>query len=302
MRPFALFSLFAALAACGVTAPDGDPSGPATSTAIHALALGRVRDASPGSALRVGVNGEARDHRLADDGGFVLRDLPEGDVALSFSVGGASGSLTVEGLRDGELLDLSLSPRDGALAASVSRRGMPSDSGAREVVAGEARRFGPGLLQGDLRVVGDGAVVLGHDDGSCLRGSRTVVEGDLVVEGDDVRVVGVEVLGAITLRGSRIEVRESCLLGPSGAATLAGDDLRLELAPGVHDLSVEALGARVALVGAFNPTCAAGRSTAVLGAVTARGDDFRSVDVELRGAVTFEGARATRSVACDAQP
>lgn len=300
MRPFAPFVLFSALVGCGVTAPDGDPSPLPTVAVTHALALGRVSDASAVASLRVGVNGDARDLRVSDDGGFLLRDLPAGDLDLSFSLGGATGALTVEGVREGEVLDLTLTARDGALSASVSRRAMPEADDALTVGAGEVRRFGPGLLQGDLRVTGDGATLLGHDDGSCLPGSRTVIGGDLVVEGDDVRLVGVEVRGSLTLHGSRIEIRESCLVGPSGEATLVGDDIRVELAPGAHDLSVTSDGARAALVGAFNPTCASGRSTTLLGSLTARGDDFRSVDVDVRGAVTIDGANPRRARACSA--
>ncbi|MEZ4407895.1 MAG: hypothetical protein R3A52_15685 [Polyangiales bacterium] len=299
MRPFAPFVLFAALTGCGVTAPDGDPNTLTPVTVTRALALGRVSDASAGASLRVGVNGAARDLRLADDGGFLLRDLPSGDLALSFSLGGATGALTVDGVREGEVLDLTLAARDGALSASVSRRAMPEPDDALTVGAGEVRRFGPGLLEGDLRVTGDGATLLGHDDGSCLPGSRTVIGGDLVVEGDDVRLVGVEVRGSLTLHGSRIEIRESCLVGPSGEASLVGDDIRVELAR-ARTPSRSPPTARAALVGAFNPTCASGRSTTLLGSLSARGDDFRSVDVDVRGAVTIDGANPRRALACSA--
>ena len=186
-----------------------------------AVLLGRVapskRAAPPAGRVLVLVNGAPHVVPIAPDGSFQVRGLPTGEVTVKAELGGVPGAVVIDEVTDGELVEVSLAPGSGHLAMELTRRAQPSVGGERRGPGAELRgrdvvyHLDPGVREGDLRVVGAGVTLLGaHEGEACDDAHRTIVAGDLVVEGDDVTLYDVAVRGSIVARGKRVRVFDTC--------------------------------------------------------------------------------------------
>jgi hypothetical protein len=195
--------------------------------------LGRVvsGDGTTPSARRllVIVDGTPQVVPLAPDGSFQVRDVPTGELMVKAELDDVPGVAVIDEVDDGELLEISITPSRDNLAIALTRRAELAATPARHGPRLEARgkdvvyRLEPGVHEGSMTVLGDGITVLGaHEGEACDDAHRTVLLGDLVVEGEGNVVYDVAVRGEVIAKGKGVRVFDSCSGAYFGDATLHG--------------------------------------------------------------------------------
>jgi hypothetical protein len=162
----------------------------------------RLREAPAPAAgrLLVVVNDTPQVVPLAPDGSFQVRGLPAGELRFKAELGELPGVIVIADVSDGELVEVSLEPQPEHLAIELTRRAQPAraaerEAGRLEVLGDDAvYHLGAGAYGGSVTVLGDGATLLGaHEGEACDNARRTIVLGDLVIEGEGVSVYDVAV-------------------------------------------------------------------------------------------------------------
>ncbi|HEU4409364.1 MAG TPA: hypothetical protein VFS43_29160 [Polyangiaceae bacterium] len=186
-----------------------------------AVLLGHVvrGDGAAPSARRllVLVNGTPHLVPLAPDGSFQVREVPTGVLTVKAELDGVPGAAVIDEVSAGELVEVSLRPGRDHLSIALTRRAQPAASPGRVGPHVEARgsdvvyHLGPGAREGNVVVRGNGVTVLGaHEGESCDDAQRTIVLGDLIVEGDGAAIYDVAVRGDVIARGKGVRVFDSC--------------------------------------------------------------------------------------------
>lgn len=186
-----------------------------------AVLLGRVapgeRTTPSARRLLVIVNGTPQVVPLAPDGSFQVRDVPTGELTFKAELDDVPGVVVIDEVDDGELLEISITPARDNLAIALTRRAAPAATPVRRGLRLEARgkdvvyRLGPGVHEGSMTVIGDGITVLGaHEGEACDDAHRTVLLGDLVIEGEGNVVDDVAVRGEVIAKGKGVRVFDSC--------------------------------------------------------------------------------------------
>lgn len=186
-----------------------------------AALLGRLRlgeaAAPPAGRLLVVVNGTPQVVSLAPDQSFQLRGLPPGELRLKAELGEVPGVVVIDDVTDGELLEVAIVPQPEHLAIELTRRAQPAlaveRQGQRLEVLGDERvyQLGAGTYGGSVAVLGNHATLFGaHEGEACDDARRTIVLGDLVIEGEGVSVYDVAVRGTIVAKGKGSHVFDSC--------------------------------------------------------------------------------------------
>lgn len=176
-------------AACGgsssVTGPDGPVSDPTAATGATivgtvqagAAARGEV-GASSVSGFRVSVTGTSLETITDGTGRFTLSGLPSGSVELRFEGSGVDARLEIEGLQDGQTLDITVRV-SGTSASRVDDDGDDDDEAEVEF-RGTIDSVGTSslMVSGRTVMVDDGTRILDGDNLPITLGSLTV--GDFV--------------------------------------------------------------------------------------------------------------------------
>jgi hypothetical protein len=167
--------------------------------------------------LLVVVNDTPQVVPLAPDGSFQIRGLPPGDLRFKAELDEQPGVIVIADIADGELVEVALEPQAEHLAIELTRRAQPARAAERteghlEVFGANAvYHVGAGAYGGSVTVLGDGATLLGaHEGEACDDARRTIVFGDLVIEGEGVAVYDVAVRGEIIAKGKGTHVFDSC--------------------------------------------------------------------------------------------
>ncbi len=163
-------------------------------------------------AVFVRINGETRLVSLEDDYGFAIADLPTGDVSFEIDVGGFAGSVTVRDVLFGELIEIEIIVEEDFLEIQVLRRiesepelPPPSNGGVIEIDGSDIVYYlSPGVYEGDIIISGSDVTLIGPP--AC----DTLLLGDLIVYGNDIRIINVEVAGGTSFAGNDIEFYQDC--------------------------------------------------------------------------------------------
>lgn len=212
-----LFSAF--MVSCGgdddsAPAPDagGSDFGKVTSAVVIVnpkINKGSTTAITPGTQ-REGVNIKAGALApVATDatGLAVIQNLPVGTVPFQLS----SGTVDLSVVQEKELYDLVLSYTASGVEEIVSAIRYPiggtivnvkpgDDLSAAVAVDGAIVFMAPGIYEGDLEITSEGVLLFGSWD--IKEGSQSVINGNLIVKGGNVRMRGVTVNETITVNAN----------------------------------------------------------------------------------------------------
>jgi hypothetical protein len=227
-RSFATAALiaFAIGAGCTIneTQPPSGAGGNDGTNAIapsHAMAMvtGQVDGQLP-NGVGVNVNSSSRDVPIAPDNSFVVRDVPTGDVTLTFTSGSLKGTLTIQGVQAGEIIQIGVRIEEGALVIVIKSRTKASEpprevdgqnGSALEITASHVCYwFKSGHYKRDIIVTGSDVHLFGAAHDSCVVDDLTFLDGKLEIRGDDVTVFDVEIAGDLVIEGRNDRVQDTC--------------------------------------------------------------------------------------------
>jgi hypothetical protein len=169
--------------------------------------------------LDIEINGDPRAVALDVDGAFAVQELPTGQLHFAVAIEGIRGTLELDDVQPGEVIEIGVSAAPGALELRVVRRDAqlaPEDApvtqtGDIEIHGKDIVHHLPhGRIEGDIIIHGHDVTVVGPDYYECREGGRTVVDGRLIVHGKDVRVINVEFLRGTQIHGHDVKVYEPC--------------------------------------------------------------------------------------------
>lgn len=169
--------------------------------------------------LDIEINGDPRAVALDLDGSFAVQELPTGMLHFAVAIEGIRGTLELDDVQPGEIIEIGVTASPGALELRVVRRDAelaPEEPEATQKGDIEIRghaivyHLPHGRIEGDVRVYGNNVTVVGPDYYACREGGRTIVEGTLEVYGHNVRVVNVEFEGGARIEGNNVKVYEPC--------------------------------------------------------------------------------------------
>ena len=196
---------------------DKDGTVDVDSTRASALVLGRI-DASVSGSARVFVNDEPRKILIAPDRTFVVREVPSGDCVFGFEANGLRGSVTIDAVKAGETIEVSVRVEGASIVIVITRRDASSEpprevaetSGAPlEIRANNVCYFlRAGTYDRDIAILGNNVMLLGQ--GSCGASERTVLNGALTIRGNNAIVQDIELRGAVTITGNNARIQDSC--------------------------------------------------------------------------------------------
>ena len=203
-----LFAMFTA--GCG-TEDDGDTG------ASGAMLVGSVESGlTPAGGMSPDditftVNDVPTEAELGDDQDFAVRALPTGDIHVEIAVEGIRGTLDLDAVEPGELIEVTLRIEENGLTISVVRREPPAETQVEDitppvhdgdiVIEGHhtVYRFAPGIYRGDVIVKGHHLTLVGAPNPGCDPQGGSVLQGALRLEGHHIRVMGLSTQGPVTL-------------------------------------------------------------------------------------------------------
>ncbi|MCA9552595.1 MAG: hypothetical protein KC933_21355 [Myxococcales bacterium] len=217
LLPFALLGV-----ACGEPSPVvvGHVEGASLTQALVAAhdddALDTRYDLG-GPSIVITVNGEDRRVRLDADGVFVMQDLPTGDITFTLESDRFRGSITIKDVQPAETVDLSLSLDGTGILMQVTRREVREPRSLPDA-AGPIRIDGNNVIyhldartyEGDIEIRGNNVTLVGPRSEDCNQEAMAVVTGDLLVTGNNVRIIDVLVLGQVDIRGQGVRRHQLC--------------------------------------------------------------------------------------------
>ncbi len=165
--------------------------------------------------LELTVNGRPTRVEVDARGQFTLDNLSTGELVLTVENDGISGTLTVDALASGELVEISISLGDGRLEIRVLRRTrpaggtaeLPADRGPVEIKGDDVVYYLHPGTYGDIEISGHRVTLVGA---GCQEGSQTIVAGRLEVKGHDVVLVNLDLRGGLDAKGHRLRVIGQC--------------------------------------------------------------------------------------------
>lgn len=213
---------FVLVAACGAEPSPVVVGNISTNTMRQALTTATSPDVmlNPELKLDVEINGDARAVDLGLDGSFAVQELPAGQLHFQVAIEGIKGTLELDDVQPGEVIEIGVEAAPGMLELSVVRRDamLPPEmddtvthSGDIEIRGHKIVHHLPhGRIDGDIVINGSKVTVVGPDYYGCREGGRTVLAGDLIINGHDVRVVNLEIEGRTQINGDKVKVYEPC--------------------------------------------------------------------------------------------
>jgi hypothetical protein len=216
---------------------DRDGTVSVDSNRASALVMGRI-DASVNGSARVFINDEPRKIVIAPDRTFVVREVPSGDCVFAFEAAGLRGSVTIDAVKAGEVIEVSVRVEGSSLVITITRRDVSSEpprevadtsGGPLEIRANNVCYFlRAGTYNRDIAILGNNVSLFGA--GSCGASERTILNGALTVRGNNAIVQDIELRGAVTITGNNARVQDTCsecfattcFSGNSGGSTGGG--------------------------------------------------------------------------------
>lgn len=163
------------------------------------------------------INGYPASVFVDEDGSFATDGLPTGRVEIAIAGNGISGTLVVEDVAPGELLEIDVSAGRDHLSIRLVRRQPASvdpwgDDGRTIHISGHHQvvHLPPGTVSQDVVVEGHHITVIGPGNGYCSGWDRTVLTGDLRVRGHHITFVNVSPEGSVRIEGHHTRFVRSC--------------------------------------------------------------------------------------------
>lgn len=223
-----LVGLMALGLGCGGTGNAGDDGAAAEVADADAspLLLGHVSEGLAaryeGTTLIVRVNGADHHAAVNDDLTFAVRALPTGDVTIEVEVDGARGTVTLEDVEPGEVIEVFVDGGDGGIEIRVTRRDrvaepdrvrpLPVNDSPIEIRDSDViRRLGRGIYHGSISILGNNVTLIGASDGTCDDDERTYVDGPLEIRGNNARLVNIVFRGPEEIQGNNARFFDECV-------------------------------------------------------------------------------------------
>jgi hypothetical protein len=183
-----------------------------------ALVTGRIEGAISGD-FQISVNDSPRTVDLAEDGSFVVREVPaDGPCVFAIAALGLRGSLTIDDVHLGEVIEVLVRVEIDRIVITIVRRNTASEpprevdqqSGAPlEISANHICYYlRPGVYDRDVVITGHHVALLGN--ASCADGQRSVLRGTLRVTGHHDLVQDVDLRGSVVVNGHHDRIADSC--------------------------------------------------------------------------------------------
>jgi len=167
--------------------------------------------------LQVSVNGAPVRIEFGDDCAFVITGVQPSEsveVRVELVALGIAGTVELRGVLDGELIEILIVPTDVSLTVSVERRTMPEPSNdLPAVVEGDdvSIRLPAQQFVQNLTVMGDRFTLVGEPGEGCQDPSGwTVIDGEVLVNGDNATFRNILFSGRVELRGNSARFINCC--------------------------------------------------------------------------------------------
>ncbi len=216
---------------CTVNVDDGRGDGTKTvdSTRASALVTGRI-DAKISGTANVYVNDQPRKLVVAPDRTFVVREVPSGDTTFAIDVAGVRGSVTIDGIKPGEVIEVEVRLEGSSIVIVITRRDASAepprevtqtDGAPLEIRANNVCYFlRAGTYDRDIIIHGNNVKLFGA--GGCNTSERTVLTGSLTVKGNNAIVQDVELRGRVLIEANNVRIQDACT-GCYANACYSGD-------------------------------------------------------------------------------
>lgn len=167
--------------------------------------------------VRVSVNGAPVRIQFSDDCAFVITGVQPSEsveVRVELVDLGIAGTVELSDVRDGELIEILIEPTDVSLAVSVERRTIPEPSNDLPPVVEHddvSIRLPARRLVQDLTVIGDNFTLVGEAGEGCDDASGwTVIDGEVLLSGDNATFRNILFSGLVELRGNNARFINCC--------------------------------------------------------------------------------------------
>lgn len=187
------------------------------SSRASALVTGRI-DAEITGTANVYVNEQPRKLVVAPDRTFVVREVPSGNTTFAVEVLGIRGSVTIDGVKPGEVIEVEVRVQGTSLVIVITRRDASSEpprevtqnSGAPlEIRANNVCYFlRAGTYDREIIVHGNNVKLLGA--GGCNATERTILTGALTVKGNNALVQDIELRGRVLIEANNVRIQDAC--------------------------------------------------------------------------------------------
>ncbi len=168
-------------------------------------------------AVLVSVNGAPVSIEFGDDCAFVITGVQPSalvEVRVELVDLGIAGTIALSDVLDGELIEIRIAPTDVSLTVSVERRTTPQPSDNLPAVIADddiSIRLPAGRLVQDLTVMGDNFTLVGEaGDGCSDAGGWTVIDGKVLVTGNNATFRNILFGGVVELRGDNARFINCC--------------------------------------------------------------------------------------------
>lgn len=224
-----LIPALCAIAGVGACTNNGTPGTPqsadgttpvsSTQATTSAVVTGQV-DTSVSGNVQMSVDGKIAPIVMAPDQSFVVRDVPTGDVTIACGAGGIQGEITIENVKQGEIIQVLVKREGDAIVIVITQRTESSqppqqvsgqEGGPLVITASHACYWlEPGHTKRDVVVRGSDVHLFGAAHKSCTIDEYSILDGRLELDGDDITVFDVDLNGALVIGGHRCKVQDSC--------------------------------------------------------------------------------------------
>ena len=178
---------------------------------------GRI-DADISGTANVYVNEQPRKLVVAPDRTFVVREVPSGDTTFAVEALGIRGSVTIDAVKPGEVIEVEVRVQGSSLVIVITRRDAAAEpprevtqtnGGPLEIRANNVCYFlRAGTYDRDIVVHGNNVKLLGA--ARCNASERTVLMGALTVKGNNAIVQDIELRGRVLIEANNVRVQDSC--------------------------------------------------------------------------------------------
>ncbi len=165
--------------------------------------------------IEIEINGHGTTAFVDDDGSFATDGLPTGRVEIGVLGDGISGTLVIDDVQPGEMLEIDVrGGRDHLTIRLVRRRPGTDYFGEGEAIHirghHQVVHLPAGTVTEDIVIEGHHVTLFGTGNGDCSGGDRTVLTGDLVVRGHHVDLVNVSTEGRVQIDGHHTHFVRRC--------------------------------------------------------------------------------------------
>jgi hypothetical protein len=170
--------------------------------------------------ITITIGGVAHTVRVAPDLSFALHQIPNGDLEITLDADGASTTFSLDDVAPVDLFTITVIRSQAGLHVDyvqrTARMHPPMTIYGKDGVDIEilddhvSFMLAPGAVRAHIVIAGDFVQLFGDAAQSCDENERSIINGDLVLQGKNIEVRGVGVRGDVIITGQHVRVHDAC--------------------------------------------------------------------------------------------